>query len=113
MSVLVTTDSMVMASSAVTLTNALLITIHATKMLIVPTLSVLISVLVLMGTMVMDISAMTSMNASQTLTTVMNVLEFAKTMMVLSHVCVRLEPPVTASTVLKLMNVLVVLIRAT
>ena len=82
-SVLVTTDSMVMMSPAVILTNALLLIIHTTKILSVPTLSVLTSVLVLMGTMVMDISAMTSTNAFQTLTTVMSVLEFAKKMMVL------------------------------
>ena len=47
-------------------------------MLGVPILSVLISVLELIGTMVMDISAMTSTNTLQTLTTVMSVLEFAK-----------------------------------
>ena len=69
---------MVMASPAVTLTNVLLLIIHTTKMLGVPILSVLISVLELIGTMVMDISAMTSTNTLQTLTTVMSVLEFAK-----------------------------------
>ena len=69
---------MVMMSPAVILTNALLLIMHTSKMLSVPTLSVLTSVLVLMGTMVMDISAMTSTNAFQTLTTVMSVLEFAK-----------------------------------
>ena len=104
---------MVMMSPAVILTNALLLIMHTSKMLSVPTLSVLTSVLVLMGTMVMDISAMTLTNALQTLTTVMTVLEYAKTMMALSHVLVKLEPPVMASTVLISMNVLVVLIRAT
>ena len=85
-----------MMSPAVILTNALLLIMHTSEILSVPTLSVLTSVLVLIGTRVMDISPMTSTNALQTLTTVMSVLEFVKTMMVLSHVRVKPEQLLTA-----------------
>ena len=100
-----------MASPAVILMNAFPAIIHVIKMLSVPILSVRISVLVRMGTMVMDISAITSMIMLQTLTTVTSVLEFAKTTLVLSRVHVKLEQPVTGLNALILMNVLKVLIR--
>ena len=82
-----------MVSPVVISMNALLVTIHAIKMLSVSTLSVLINVLVLTGMMVMEISAMTSTNALQILTTVMSVLEFVVITMVLLHVHVKLEQP--------------------
>ena len=83
-----------MVSPVVISMNALLATIHAIIMLSVSTLSVLINVLVLTGKMVMETSAMTSTNMLRILTTVMSVLEFVVTTMVLLHVHVKLEQPV-------------------
>ena len=94
LNVLVIMDSSVMVSPMVISMNALLMTIHAIKMLSVLTLSVLINVLVLTGKMVMETSAMTSTNVLRILTTVMSVLEFVVITMILLHVHVKLEQAV-------------------
>ena len=62
-------------------------------------LSVLISGVVEMDTTVINISAIISTNASQTLTTIIIVLKFAKIVMIFTHVHVKLEQSVTALAV--------------